>query len=175
MSVTQEWRNPYPYQKRLFDKVKNQNGIVVLPTGHGKTFVASLVIHHFLQEIKRLEDIAVFLCNTRVLAEQQYKYVTEDLQNIPPEFGECGEVHVKLLTGESLRVDGIPMEEGDLPDGTVLRDWAHPDEWKVICYTTKLVLHIDKIVLISNFTLCLNTYVHYRLIFFLRSGFLTPE
>ncbi|EDV54938.1 endoribonuclease Dicer [Drosophila erecta] len=66
---------PRNYQNRLVDHLTKHNGIVYLPTGSGKTFVAILTIKRFSQDMdKPLENggkRALFMCNTVELARQQ--------------------------------------------------------------------------------------------------------
>ncbi|KAH8316364.1 hypothetical protein KR067_005872 [Drosophila pandora] len=66
---------PRSYQLRLVDHITRQNGIIYLPTGSGKTFVAILALKRFTQDMdKTIEDggkRAVFMCNTVELARQQ--------------------------------------------------------------------------------------------------------
>ncbi|XP_043646275.1 endoribonuclease Dicer [Drosophila teissieri] len=66
---------PRSYQLRLVDHLTKHNGIVYLPTGSGKTFVALLTLKRFSQDMdKRLENggkRALFMCNTVELARQQ--------------------------------------------------------------------------------------------------------
>ncbi|KAH8252503.1 hypothetical protein KR032_000286 [Drosophila birchii] len=66
---------PRDYQLRLVDYITKNNGIIYLPTGSGKTYVAILALKRFSQEmVKTLEDggkRALFMCNTVELARQQ--------------------------------------------------------------------------------------------------------
>ncbi|XP_065369214.1 endoribonuclease Dcr-2 [Calliphora vicina] len=68
---------PRQYQLEVLNYVCNRNGIIYLPTGAGKTFIAILALKHFssqLQEtIKNGGKRAIFMCNTVELARQQYK------------------------------------------------------------------------------------------------------
>ncbi|XP_013098531.1 endoribonuclease Dcr-2 [Stomoxys calcitrans] len=68
---------PRPYQLDLVDYVHQRNGIIYLPTGAGKTFVAILALKRFahtLQEtIENGGKRAIFMCNTVELARQQFK------------------------------------------------------------------------------------------------------
>ncbi|EDW72007.2 uncharacterized protein Dwil_GK10670 [Drosophila willistoni] len=63
------------YQSRLVDYLTERNGIVYLPTGAGKTFVAILTLKRFSLDFdKTIEDggkRAIFMCNTVELARQQ--------------------------------------------------------------------------------------------------------
>lgn len=82
------------YQKSIIiDILKNDvegiNSIVVLPTGTGKTRIASVIIQHFLQRTDKIETIIVFLAGTIQLADQQRRVIAEDLN-----FDTAGDVNV---------------------------------------------------------------------------------
>ena len=62
-----------PYQQECLDKAIEENTIVHLPTGQGKTLIAARLIEHFL-ELHPEKKIA-FLVPTRALVEQQSKYL----------------------------------------------------------------------------------------------------
>ncbi|KAH8257984.1 hypothetical protein KR038_003610, partial [Drosophila bunnanda] len=66
---------PRDYQLRLVDYITKHNGIIYLPTGAGKTYVAILALKRFSQDMnKTIEDggkRALFMCNTVELARQQ--------------------------------------------------------------------------------------------------------
>ena len=58
------------YQKRIVENVKNENSLVVLPTGSGKTLIAATIIAH----VKKREDddrMLLMLVPKRILVEQQ--------------------------------------------------------------------------------------------------------
>ncbi|XP_030375295.1 endoribonuclease Dicer isoform X2 [Scaptodrosophila lebanonensis] len=63
------------YQLRLVDYVTKRNGIIYLPTGTGKTYVAILALKRFSKDMDKPVDgggkRAVFMCNTVELARQQ--------------------------------------------------------------------------------------------------------
>ncbi|XP_034479318.1 endoribonuclease Dicer [Drosophila innubila] len=63
------------YQLRLVDYITKNNGIIYLPTGSGKTYVAILALKRFSKNFgKSIEDggqRALFVCNTVELARQQ--------------------------------------------------------------------------------------------------------
>lgn len=82
------------YQETVFKEIlendwNNINSLVVLPTGTGKTRIASTVIQHFIQRADKIDCIIVFLAGTIQLAEQQRRVICEDL-----EFDELGDVNL---------------------------------------------------------------------------------
>ncbi|XP_033247154.1 endoribonuclease Dicer-like [Drosophila miranda] len=66
---------PRSYQLRLVDHITKNNGIIYLPTGSGKTYVAILALKRFSKDMdKSIEEggkRAIFMCNTVELARQQ--------------------------------------------------------------------------------------------------------
>jgi len=64
------------YQVNLANKAINENCIVVLPTGLGKTTIALLVIAEFLS---RGKGGILFLAPTRVLVNQHYEFLKNNL------------------------------------------------------------------------------------------------
>ncbi|MEW6588151.1 MAG: DEAD/DEAH box helicase [Thermoproteota archaeon] len=75
------------YQVALAEQAKNENCLVVLPTGLGKTAVALQVIAEFLS---KGSGGVLFLAPTRVLANQHYEFLKNNL-NLED---------IALLTGE---------------------------------------------------------------------------
>ncbi|XP_064536712.1 endoribonuclease Dcr-2 [Drosophila montana] len=67
------------YQLRLVEYITRRNGIIYLPTGSGKTYVAILALKRFSHNMDRsIEEggqRALFICNTVELARQQAVYV----------------------------------------------------------------------------------------------------
>ncbi|KAG8667957.1 hypothetical protein FPOAC1_012798 [Fusarium poae] len=69
---------PRDYQTELFEKAKEKNLIVVLPTGSGKTFIAVLLLRHYLREevesraLGNSRKVAFFLVEKVALCEQQH-------------------------------------------------------------------------------------------------------
>lgn len=67
-------RQPRPYQLAALGRVKAANTIVCIPTGTGKTLIATMAIDHFLAD-RPGADVrarrAMFLVPTRVLVTQQ--------------------------------------------------------------------------------------------------------
>ncbi|BFG03882.1 endoribonuclease Dicer [Drosophila madeirensis] len=66
---------PRSYQLRLVDHITKKNGIIYLPTGSGKTYVAILALKRFSKDMdKSIEEggkRALFMCNTVELTRQQ--------------------------------------------------------------------------------------------------------
>ncbi|MBS3099777.1 DEAD/DEAH box helicase family protein [Candidatus Pacearchaeota archaeon] len=72
--------NPREYQKKIFEKCKEKNCLVVLPTGIGKTLVALLLTIHRMQKFP--EEKILFLAPTRPLAEQHIAYFKKYLPEL---------------------------------------------------------------------------------------------
>ena len=64
------------YQTNLANNAKNENSLVVLPTGLGKTTIALQVMAHVLSQNK---GGILFLAPTRVLVNQHYNFLRENL------------------------------------------------------------------------------------------------
>jgi len=64
------------YQINLAEDAKKENCLVVLPTGLGKTTIALQVIAHYLQ---KGTGGVLFLAPTRVLVNQHYEFLKENL------------------------------------------------------------------------------------------------
>jgi len=60
-----------PYQQRVIDKVGEQNAIIKMPTGSGKTLVGAECMLRCLQNRKSLDQGALFLVPTCHLVKQQ--------------------------------------------------------------------------------------------------------
>eukprot|EP01053_Blabericola_migrator_P011448 Blabericola_migrator_1__11447@NODE_67_length_15652_cov_76_134937_g60_i0_p1_GENE_NODE_67_length_15652_cov_76_134937_g60_i0NODE_67_length_15652_cov_76_134937_g60_i0_p1_ORF_typecomplete_len1030_score138_87ResIII/PF04851_15/5_2e18DEAD/PF00270_29/1_4e13Helicase_C/PF00271_31/2_3e10ERCC3_RAD25_C/PF16203_5/0_00022SWI2_SNF2/PF18766_1/0_024Dicer_dimer/PF03368_14/0_098_NODE_67_length_15652_cov_76_134937_g60_i030996188 len=69
---------PRDYQKAFFERVKDENLLVVLPTNSGKTLISTLAIQHFLST--QWTKIALFLAPTVGLAEQQEAAISRDIE-----------------------------------------------------------------------------------------------
>ena len=82
-----EWRR---YQQEVAKISSDQNTLVVLPTGLGKTAVALLVIANSLS--RDSTSRALLLAPTRVLVHQHYNFLSKHLQLSPDDVG--------VLTGE---------------------------------------------------------------------------
>ena len=64
------------YQTNLSNDAKNENSLVVLPTGLGKTTIALQIMAHVLSQNK---GGVLFLAPTRVLVNQHYDFLKENL------------------------------------------------------------------------------------------------
>lgn len=85
---------PREYQKELFRKAMGGNAIVYLPTGSGKTLVASMVINAMLK--LNPGKMAAFLVHRIPLVYQQSEYIKK--QN--------GRLRVEILAGDLTRFPG---------------------------------------------------------------------
>ncbi|KAL4450789.1 hypothetical protein ABPG74_011631 [Tetrahymena malaccensis] len=72
------------YQKELFRNSYNENSIIYLETGAGKTMVATMLINYFFQKQKKVQQKKkiIFLANTVQLVKQQYAEIKNNLQRI---------------------------------------------------------------------------------------------
>jgi ERCC4-related helicase len=86
------------YQLEVARNCSEQNTLVMLPTGLGKTAIALLLVADFLS--RRSDSRALVLAPTRVLANQHYSFFLKYL-DIPPE-------EIAILTGE----DPVEIREG---------------------------------------------------------------
>jgi len=120
------------YQINLANQAKNENCLVVLPTGLGKTTVALHVIADYLS---KGNGGVLFLAPTRVLVNQHYEFLKNTLTIDD----------IALITGETL-----------LPKRKKL--WIN----SVICATPEITKNdiIRKIVDINQFTLIIFDEVH---------------
>jgi len=71
---------PYDYQMELYCKAMKANGVCFLPTGTGKTLVASLVIGHMLALNPSRQ--VVFLVDRVLLVLQQRDYLRKELAHV---------------------------------------------------------------------------------------------
>ncbi len=82
--------SPREYQKKILEKCKDKNCLVVLPTGIGKTLIALMLAIERMHKYP-MEKI-LFLAPTRPLAEQHFNYFKKHL---PELFGQ-----MDLFTGK---------------------------------------------------------------------------
>ncbi len=90
--MTQINLQPRQYQQAIFETAKNNNTLVVLPTGLGKTLPALLLTIHRLKTFPTTK--ALILAPTRPLVEQHFKTFKSQL---PELFAQ-----IELLTGTTL-------------------------------------------------------------------------
>ncbi|KAI8660242.1 Dicer-like protein 1 [Fusarium keratoplasticum] len=80
---------PREYQIELFERAKQKNTIVVLPTGTGKTLIAALLLRHYLEQevedraIGKPKKVAFFLVEKVALCYQQYAVLNCNLGEHP--------------------------------------------------------------------------------------------
>ena len=81
---------PIEYQEQIFKTCVNDNCLVVLPTGLGKTLIALMVTIHRMKQFPGKK--VLFLAPTRPLAEQHMHYFKKNLSEL---FAD-----IQLFTGE---------------------------------------------------------------------------
>ena len=81
---------PREYQKKIFDVAKENNTLVVLPTGLGKTLIAFLLSKYHLEKYPK--EKVLFLAPTRPLVNQHFDHFKK---NLPELFAE-----VHMITGK---------------------------------------------------------------------------
>jgi ERCC4-related helicase len=81
---------PRDYQQAIFEKAKDNNTLVVLPTGLGKTLIALLLVEDRLTKFPK--EKILFLAPTRPLIEQHFEYFKKNLPELFADF--------QLFTGE---------------------------------------------------------------------------
>ena len=80
---------PRDYQKKIFEKAKNQNSIIYVETGKGKTFISIMLMAYHLgldiedpsnnkQKLDKNKKIIFFVCDTSLI-EQQKKAISNTL------------------------------------------------------------------------------------------------
>ena len=71
---------PRPYQQKIYSKAKNQNSIIYLETGRGKTFISIMLMADLLgiklpifekQEIDKDKKIIFLVCDTALIEQQK--------------------------------------------------------------------------------------------------------
>lgn len=73
--------NLYSYQNILFNRSLNENRIIYLPTGQGKTLVSIASMYYYLCKEGEEKKI-VFLANTIQLVKQQADSIKRNLEKI---------------------------------------------------------------------------------------------
>ncbi|KAF5021566.1 hypothetical protein F66182_6395 [Fusarium sp. NRRL 66182] len=80
---------PREYQIELFERAKEKNTIVVLPTGSGKTLISALLVRHYLEQevearaLGRSKKVAFFLVEKVALCVQQHAVLDCNLGQYP--------------------------------------------------------------------------------------------
>ncbi|RKP20354.1 P-loop containing nucleoside triphosphate hydrolase protein, partial [Rozella allomycis CSF55] len=69
--------SPRDYQRKLFTYSLNNNSIVWLPTGSGKTLIALMLLKHYI--VKDMKKKCFFLVPTVALGIQQFEYLNGNL------------------------------------------------------------------------------------------------
>ncbi|PIN77242.1 hypothetical protein COV15_02755 [Candidatus Woesearchaeota archaeon CG10_big_fil_rev_8_21_14_0_10_34_12] len=80
--------SPREYQIKIYENCKNQNCLVILPTGTGKTLIALMLSIYVLEKNK---GKILFLAPTRPLAEQHLNYFKKHLQML---------IQMEIFTGK---------------------------------------------------------------------------
>ena len=65
------------YQINLAEQAKNENSLIVLPTGLGKTAIA---LHVIVDCLSKRKGGILFLAPTRVLANQHYEFLKNTIK-----------------------------------------------------------------------------------------------
>lgn len=109
------------YQTALADQAKQENCMIVLPTGLGKTTVALQVIADYLS---RGTGGILFLAPTRVLANQHYEFLKNNLnlEDIALLTGEDALAKRKKLWANSVVCATPEIAKNDLDRGIVSAD-----------------------------------------------------
>eukprot|EP01070_Trichotokara_eunicae_P004655 Trichotokara_eunicae@DN4087_c0_g1_i1.p1 len=90
------------YQMKIFENVKNENMMAVLPTNGGKTLIASLLVNYYLEQEQFFDKIVLFLVPTTVIATQQETKVIDDIAEL---LDKTKAFSSKVLTGAASGVD----------------------------------------------------------------------
>ena len=116
------------YQVNLANQVKTENCLVVLPTGLGKTTVALQVIANYLSKGR---GGILFLAPTRVLANQHYEFLKNNLT-----IGD-----IALITGEDplkkrqkLWMNSIICATPEITKNDLDRQIISPDQFNLIIF-----------------------------------------
>lgn len=88
---------PRPYQEQLMNLAKEQNTIIYLPTGSGKTFIAVMLIKEMSASLDRGKH-TFFMVNTVALVNQQAAYIRRHSHHSVGEYS--GDLNVDLWSKE---------------------------------------------------------------------------
>ncbi|XP_021927095.1 endoribonuclease Dicer-like isoform X2 [Zootermopsis nevadensis] len=94
---TQDDFKPRPYQELLMNLVKQQNTIIYLPTGSGKTFIAVMLIKELSPSLDRGKR-SFFMVNTVALVSQQAAYIRRHSHHSVGEYS--GDLNLDFWTKE---------------------------------------------------------------------------
>ena len=88
-----------PYQIELLNKALQQNSIVYLGTGAGKTFIATMMIKEKMSDILHENKKTVFLAHRVPLVTQQAKFIKDNTPLTVRSFsgGSCFRNYSNLL------------------------------------------------------------------------------
>ncbi|KAL9960555.1 hypothetical protein ACROYT_G034030 [Oculina patagonica] len=100
---------PYGYQLELYSKAMKTNAVCFLPTGTGKTLVASLVIAHMLKLNPSRQ--VVFLVDRVLLVLQQSNYLRKELAHVRvaderDAFKGTRPIRIGAVCGEMRKLEG---------------------------------------------------------------------
>lgn len=116
------------YQTNLANDVKNQNSLIVLPTGLGKTTIALQVIADYMQNGT---GGVLFLAPTRVLVNQHYEFLKENLL-----IADIG-----IVTGEDLLskrkkkwMNSVVCATPEITKNDFARNIISPDQFTLVIF-----------------------------------------
>jgi len=116
------------YQTNLANDVKNQNCLIVLPTGLGKTTIALQVIADYMQNGT---GGVLFLAPTRVLVNQHYEFLKENLLI----------VDIGIVTGEDLLskrkkkwMNSVVCATPEITKNDFARNIVSPDQFALVIF-----------------------------------------
>ena len=116
------------YQTNLANDVKNQNSLIVLPTGLGKTTIALQVIADYMQNGT---GGVLFLAPTRVLVNQHYEFLKENLL-----IADIG-----IVTGEDLLskrkkkwMNSVVCATPEITKNDFARNIVSPDQFALVIF-----------------------------------------
>ena len=116
------------YQTNLANDVKNQNSLIVLPTGLGKTTIALQVIVDYMQNGT---GGVLFLAPTRVLVNQHYEFLKENLLI----------VDIGIVTGEDLLskrkkkwMNSVVCATPEITKNDFARNIVSPDQFALVIF-----------------------------------------
>jgi len=89
--ITLNKMEPREYQKSILETAKENNTLVVLPTGTGKTLIAFLLTKYYLETYPKGK--VLILAPTRPLVEQHFNYFKD---NLPELYAE-----IQMFTGKT--------------------------------------------------------------------------